>query len=65
MERNLPDDQKTVKPLRDTGAGGVALGAAGGQKYLVAGVYIKFLIDHKKIYGSEGERVIPPPPRQT
>jgi hypothetical protein len=50
MERNLPDHLKTVKPIkRDS-----HLGIAGGQKYLVAGIYIKFLIDHKKVYGSEG-----------
>jgi len=48
MERHLLDDQKTVKPLR-----GAATGVAGGEKYLVAGMYVKFLIDHKQVYGSE------------
>lgn len=31
---------------------------AGGEKYLVAGMYIKFLIDHKGLYGSEGETIV-------
>lgn len=51
MERSLPDHLKTVKPLKRESH----LGIAGGQKYLVAGIYIKFLIDHKKVYGSEGD----------
>jgi len=49
MERELKDSQKTVKPLR----GDSHLGIAGGQKYMVAGMLIKFCIDHKNIYGSE------------
>jgi hypothetical protein len=40
---------QTVKPIRGGGCG-----VAGGEKYLVAGMYIKFLIDHKGLYGSEG-----------
>ena len=44
------DVSQTVKPIRGGGCG-----VAGGEKYLVAGMYIKFLIDHKGLYGNEGD----------
>ena len=63
MERHLPDGEKTVKRLSGLEGGGggdgagFSLGAAGGEKYLVAGIYFKFCIDDKGIYGgSASER---------
>ena len=51
MERHLPDGEKTVKRLSGLEGGGggdgagFSLGAAGGEKYLVAGIYFKFCIE--------------------
>ncbi len=52
LERSLPVDKKTLKPMSSLG------GVAGGEKYCAAGILFKFAVDHRfesgnYLYGGE------------
>jgi hypothetical protein len=46
-ELYIPDDQRTYHPAKEVG------GVAGGEKYIVDGIFIKFAKDWKNLYGGD------------
>jgi hypothetical protein len=46
-EAFIPNEAKTIKPVEDLG------GQAGGPKYIYMGIFMKFALDWKEIYGND------------